>query len=108
MWAILFGGVRGRDPFLKDCLLVMLDACENDSHTHVRQDKYDTAEGRERGAFVRNGDANVRTLRRGVEHVEEASSNAEVTGFGDEFCVGGEFSYFRFCDEWVPWSVTAL
>ena len=86
----------------------MLDLGEHDSHTHVRQDEYDSAERRECGPFVRNGDANVRTLRGGVEHVEEAAANAEVTGFGDEFCVGGEFGYFCVCDEWVPWSVTAL
>ncbi len=46
----LFGPAQVCDPFLQDCLLVLLDACEDNSHAHIGEDEYDSADRREGGA----------------------------------------------------------
>ncbi len=60
------------------------------------------------GAVVGDAYANLRTLRCGIQHVEEASADTQVAGFGDELCVERNLSYYCLCDEWVAWSLTAL
>ena len=105
---MLLGAAQVCDPFLQDRLLVLLDACEGDSHAHIGQDKCDSAERRECGVIVGDADANVRTLRCGIQHVEEASSNTQVAGLGDELCVERNLSYYCLCDEWVAWGLPAL
>jgi hypothetical protein len=108
MGPALFGAAQVCDPFLQERLLVVLDACECDSHAHIGEDKCDFAERRECGVIVGDADANLRTLRCGIQHVEEASANTQVAGLGDELCVGRNLSYYCLCDEWVAWSLTAL
>jgi hypothetical protein len=79
----LFGAAQACDPFLQDCLLVMLDTSEGDSHAHVGQDKNHFAKCGECGVFMGDPDANVGILRGGIEHVEEASVDAQVADLGD-------------------------
>ena len=53
-------------------------------------------------------DANPCAFRRGIHHVEEASTHTQVTGSTAKPDIGSDFGYFRVRYESIPGRTTAL
>ncbi len=53
-------------------------------------------------------DSNLCTFRRGIQHVEEASSHTQVTASTAKPGIGSDFGYFCVRDESIPCRTTAL
>jgi hypothetical protein len=98
------GAIQPFAPLIRmnpaDCVpedreLVFLNVGEYNTHSHVWENKYHSSEGSKRGACIMDCDANPCAFRRGIHHVEEASTHTQVTASTAKSFVGSDFGYFH-------------